>query len=497
MRPIALAICTPLLICSVAAFAAWHEAVSDHFVIYANDSERDVTHFSRRLERFRAAMESGFPPRFEKPSPSNRLTIYIVRDATEVAELYPGDAGGGLLVGFFVPRAGASVSVIAPVDAGGVRMTRSESWLFHAYANQFRHENIGYAAPSWYGAGFAEYFSAVRFFEDGSVGIGLPASHRAREIRSSIRVSLTQVLDPDAYASRKGGRYDNFQGQSWLLFHYLYSDEIRKEQLVDYLERLTGGERALDAARGAFGDLAQLDRALHAYFRRPRLPFTRIPADALTIGPVAVRKLNEAESASIPIRIRSQAGVDELDAVEVVTDARALAARYPDEPEVLAALAAAEFDAGNDDAAIAAADSTLNLNPTQVNALIVKGRALFRIARESGDRASWANARSHWELVRTVEADHPIALFYLYLSFIEQGQPPEQNAVEGLERALRLAPYDTRIRLATARQQMNEQRFAAVVQTLAPWIFDSRLADDSAALEMLDAARREFESGAP
>lgn len=497
MRPIALAICTPLLICSVAAFAAWHEAASAHFVIYANDSERDVTQFSRRLERFRAAMESVLPPRFEKLSPSNRLTIYIVRNTTEVAELYPGDAGGRSLVGFFVPRPGASVSVIAPVAAGGVRMTRSEHWLFHAYAHQFGYENIEYAAPSWYRAGFAEYFSVVRFFEDGSVGIGLPASHRAREIRSSIRVSLTQVLDPDAYASRKGGRYDNFYGQSWLLFHYLYSDEIRKGQMVDYLERLTAGERALDAARAAFGDLAQLDRALHAYFRQPRLPFTRIPADALTIGPVAVRRLSEAESASIPIRIRSQAGVDPLEAAELAADARALAARYPDEPEVLAALALAEFDALNDDAAIAAADRTLNINPTQINALVGKGRALSRIARESGDPAAWASARSHWESVRRFEADHPIALFHLYMSFIEQGQPPEQDAVEGLERALRLAPYDTRIRLATARQQLNDQRFAAVVQTLAPWIFDPRLADDSAAREMLDTARRALESGVP
>lgn len=40
------------------AFAKWYEASSDHFVIYADDSEDDVREFANNLERFHAALKN-------------------------------------------------------------------------------------------------------------------------------------------------------------------------------------------------------------------------------------------------------------------------------------------------------------------------------------------------------------------------------------------------------------------------------------------------------
>ena len=65
----------------------------------------------------------------------------------------------------------------------------------------------------------------------------------------------------------------------------------------------------------------------------------------------------------MPVIIRSRRGVDDEGAKAVLTDARAIASRFPKDPAVLSALAEAEHDAGNDKEAIAAADAALADDP--------------------------------------------------------------------------------------------------------------------------------------
>ena len=97
---------------------------------------------------------------------------------------------------------------------------------------------------------------------DGTVGLGLPAQHRAYELFEARDVSIERLLDSKLYAAQKSKNYDNFYGRSWLLFHYLFTDDARRNQIVDYLNRLNRGEAELPAATAAFGDLKALDKAL-------------------------------------------------------------------------------------------------------------------------------------------------------------------------------------------------------------------------------------------
>ena len=66
--------------------AAWHEASSAHFVVYADDREAELRRISGRLERYHAAMERMTGGMLPAPSPSNRLTVYLVRNDREVRE---------------------------------------------------------------------------------------------------------------------------------------------------------------------------------------------------------------------------------------------------------------------------------------------------------------------------------------------------------------------------------------------------------------------------
>ncbi|MFD2134942.1 hypothetical protein ACFSLT_06325 [Novosphingobium resinovorum] len=87
------------------AQAAWTEASSEHFVIYANDSDKDITRFAQQLERYHAGMAYVLGSKVAKPSPSNRVTVYVVKNTREVRELHGGD--NKFVGGFYVPRAGA------------------------------------------------------------------------------------------------------------------------------------------------------------------------------------------------------------------------------------------------------------------------------------------------------------------------------------------------------------------------------------------------------
>ena len=383
-----------LLVCGEAR-AAWHEASSDHFVIYADENEKEIRKYSDRLERYYSAMTFVLPSKKIKPSPSNRVTIYVVGNERIVRKLY-GDGDARYLQGFYVPRAGGSLAIIPPIDVGRHgKASGSELTLMHEYAHHFMAENAEYLVPRWYSEGFAEYFATAKFEYDGAVGLGLPAQHRAHELIQAKDVSIERLLDSKLYAAQKSKNYDNFYGRSWLLFHYLFTVDERRKQVVDYLNRLNRGEPELASATAAFGDLKALDKALDDYLHQRKMQYIHVPPDRLTVGQISVRKLDEAEAASMPIRIRSKRGVDEKIAAEVVLEAREVANKYPDAPAVQAALAEAEFDAGNTEAAIRAADKALAVSPGNMTALIQKGYALTRVAAETKTEEAWKAARKH------------------------------------------------------------------------------------------------------
>lgn len=478
------------------ALADWHEASSDHFVIYADESEKDIRKYSDRLERYHSAMSSVVPSKKIKPSPSSRVTIYVVRSKQLVRKLYGSGRDARYVDGFYVARAGGSLAIIPPINvARGGKASESELVLMHEYAHHFMAVNAPYLVPRWYSEGFAEYFATAKFENNGAVGLGLPAQHRAYELLEAWSVgdvSIQQLLDSKLYAARKSKSYDNFYGRSWLLFHYLFTDSDRRKQLVNYLNRLNSGEAELSAATSALGDLKALDKALDGYLKKNKMQYLRVPPDWLSVGQITVRKLSEAEAASMPIRIRSQRGVNQETAAEVVQDAREVAAKYPDEPAVQAALAEAEFDAGNDEAAVRAADKALAATPGNMSALIQKGFALTRMATETKTEEAWQAARGHFVSVNRIENDHPIPLIYYYLSFISQDKEPTKAALEGLEWALELAPYDDNVRMMVAGRQMQDRRFAQAIRTISPLAHHPHAGADNPAIALLKKAQEEL-----
>lgn len=472
------------LLMAVPAAAEWHKAESERFVIYSDSRADDLEEFAETLERYHVALSLETGRQVPVPSPSSRLTIYMVGSGDDLKRLYGNRRSA--VGGFYIPRANGSVAFIPNIklrsrDAGrgriGTRYSRSAnvsvdpalSTLLHEYAHHFLIGSARHAMPRWLSEGAAEYFSSARFNEDGTVDIGLPNNERAWEISQAAPVSLAELLDYELYRENRGNRYDAYYGRAWLLYHYLRFEPSRAGQLPAYWQAVAQGAGSMEAARAIFGDLDRLEKELSDYATQRRMAGMRFSANDIRIGAVRVEPLSDGHAAMMDVIMRSKRGVDEDLAAQVVADARPLAVRYPDDGEVQAALAEAEYDAGNDDAAIAAADRAIAADPSIANAYVQKGYALFRKAEEAGDTAAaYAAAMGPFEALNAIETDHTQPLIYYYRSFTRRGLTPPEDARFAIERATQLAPFDKNLAMEVAVMKAGEGQPAIARYLLAP-----------------------------
>ena len=449
------------------AHADWYEASGDHFVIYADDSEKDIRAFAENLEKYHAAMTLVTGRKVERPSPSNRVVIFVVGNQKDIRRVTGSDSR--TVAGLYVPRAGASRAFVQDIRNKNGYPHISTIILLHEYAHHFLISTSRYAMPLWMSEGAAEFFASASFDKDGGVMIGRPALHRGGELSYAGEVTVHQLLDPELYERERGRGYDAFYGMSWALYHYLTFNDARRGQLSEYWLEVARGKPSIEAARAVFGDIDQLDKEVSAYLRQRRMYSLPVRADRLVYSPVTLRALPEGEAEMIDVQMRSQHGVTRDQALELVAEARIIAARYPDDPGVQTALAEAEFDAGFDDAAIAAADRAIAADPSRTNAYVQKGYALFRKAEQAKDKdAAYAEAMKPFTALNKIENDHPLPLIYYYRTFVERGVEPTDRARHAMERALEMAPFDQPLALNVALMQADEGKIALARATLTP-----------------------------
>lgn len=448
--------------------ARWYEASSDHFVIYADDQEKDVRIFAENLEKYHAAISLVSGRSTEAPSPSNRLTIFVVGSQREIRKL--ARSKDEALAGFYLPRAGASRAFVQDIrNKSNGYPDFSTVILLHEYAHHFLISSSRHALPRWMNEGAAEFLASTIFNRDGSIQIGRPASHRAGELTYAQEVSVRELLDPELYEQRRNRGYDAFYGMSWALYHYLVFNEERQGQLKQYATLVSTGSSSMAAAEEAFGDIDILQKEIEQYLRQRRMSTYNLSPEAISYNPIRLRELPEGEAEMMEVRIVSQRGVSREEATELVGEARSIARQFPRDPGVLAALAEAEFDAGYDDAAIAAADRALAIDPQQKNAYVQKGYALFRKAEEADDKdAAYVRAMEAFTALNGIENDHPLPLIYFFRSFVERGIEPNDTARHALERASELAPFDQGLAMTTALMFADEGKIALARTSLEP-----------------------------
>ncbi len=448
------------------ACAAWHEAKSKHFIIYADLEAASLKEYAERLERFDQAVRLVRGMDDPQLTDAQRLTVYALRGEDAVARL----ANNSMARGFYRPRASGSVAFV-PRRAGSKYDDRdldAETIFFHEYAHHLQLESSTIALPAWVVEGFAEFFATAKIEQDGSVAIGAPPQYRAYGLFRETGLPLEEMVGA-TYEKLDGGERDRLYGLGWMLTHYLTFEPSRKGQIARYIDDIQKGMSALDAAKAAFGDLKQLNRELEKY-KRGKLDGLRVDGKALTIGAIAIRPMTPGEAAIMNVHIRSRAGVNAKTAADVAADARVAAAPFPKNPFVQTALAEAEFDARNYSAAEAAADRALAANPNYVRALIYKGRARMELARTKPD-ADWKEVRGWFARANRLDTENAEPLLLFYQTYEYSHVPATKNAVDGLLYAVALVPQDGSLRLKGVRQLIVENRLAEARELFAPLAF--------------------------
>ena len=461
--------------CASAAEARWREASTKHFVIYSEQSERDLRRFAQDLERFDRTLRVQLRRPDEEVAPATRLTIYVLPNLEALQRLY----GGPGVAGFYTPRQGGSLAftfsrrerAVTPEEEA--RQMNPWHVLFHEYTHHFLNNNFAFGAPFWFSEGYPEFWSTVEFDDEGNVRYGIPAFHRNVELTEARPVHVRELLtlrQPIRSAETQAVAY----GRGGLLTHYLQFAPERRGQLDAYLAALARGQTA-EQALSVFGDLERLNGELNRYLRSPRFNIAILPAAQVPPATVAIREVSAGEEAVMSVRIRSKRGVNRQQGLALLPEARRAAAPYPNDAIAQVTLAEAEYDVGNFAEAEAAADRAIAANPRLVDAHLYRARAMWGRIQASGNAtpAQWQEVQARIGAANRADPDDPEPLALFYESFHAAGMRPTPNAVEGLLFAHQLAPESRELRLAAGRELLAAGRAPQARATLAPFSGDS------------------------
>lgn len=191
----------------------------------------------------------------------------------------------------------------------------------------------------------------------------------------------------------------------------------------------------------------------------------------------------------VKMRMASTFGVDKATAGPLFAKAAPVAARYPDDPVVQGWLAEMAYDAGDDAAALAAADRAIARDPKSTQALLYRARIDMRrlAAASNATPADWIAARKPILAANRLNPDDAEPLWTFYQSFVTEGREPSKSAFAGLYRAQDLIPQDPGVRFAAAMARLNAGEAGAARALLRPLAYNPHASGDNVAAKIVAA----------
>jgi len=477
-----------LLLSPVAARAEWRKYDTQHFVIYSEAGEKEVTRLAERLEAVDGLMRmaSGLKSEIEPV----KVRIYQVASDDEVEKALNEHNSG--VEGFYTTNIFGPFAV-TPRKTHTEGDFTAELVLHHEYAHHFMLQYFPAVYPGWYVEGYAELIGSSKVLPDGRIAYGMPARHRGDEISAS----WTSMEDILLKAPDKIHNFDLY-GQGWAMTHFLTFSPKRAPQFRKYLALLTAGAAPADAARTAFGDIGELNREAHRYLDAGSFEYRPV---AVPIAKPVIQKsqpIGAGEAALIPeiiaFRDDDPSGIKkdterarELKArADTLAHVKEKAARFATDPFALYFLAQAEYGAGDYRAAEAAADRLLALQPGHVRGLVVKSLCVAEAAgrADGAQRAQLAGeARRLAQQANRADPNDPLPLVAYYQSYHLAHLKAPKEAVNILSQVVATMPQDTHMRMLLVDALAADRRFAQAIAFLMP------IANDTHPSPQRDAAQ--------
>ena len=462
-----------------AVHAEWRRGETAHFVVYSNGSERNLRDYAARLERFHDLLRTvtGAAP---DEGGLRKLPVYLVDDARELRIIQPGLPEG--VDGYY---SAGHQDIRAALVRG-----RDDDLLLHEYAHHFMSHYSPGSYPAWFREGFAEYFATATVDSRGRSTVGYPGLGRLQTLHQQRWMPLEQLLTASPMELERQGQRWAYYAQSWLLAHYFLSDAGRQRQLDAYLLALRAGADPMEAFFGNVGATPEdLTRTLRSYYQRgmryaeltlpplsPEITVTRMPAsadDVLLIG------------------VDMRDGADEDRGPELLAASRAAAARHPRDALALTVLARAEIAWGDPAAGDAALRQVLEIDPANVDALLMAAERRLEAAHEEVEQdgllSGYREAQSL--LGRAYQADPTDYRVLAELASLRQAAPdyPTANDLETWRLAVMHAPQVLGLRAQAAHALMRAGLEDEAEFHLTP------IADDPHGGEFAERARTQIE----
>jgi hypothetical protein len=252
--------------------------------------------------------------------------------------------------------------------------------------------------------------------------------------------------------------------------------------LHKYLNAMARGADSKSAA-SAFGDPAELQRAVSSYRGRKLLGFERMDFPAERAPEPTVRRMTRAEAGLIRGRLELGArievpvedGPEHSKALERRSDwlarLRENARQFPKLIENQLLLAEAECRSGNPQECLAAADRAIAQSPKDTTALVWKGTALAQLAMRApaAERPRrLKEARSYIVRANRLDKEGILPLIAYYNSFAVAGEQVPDLAVDGLSKVVQSSPAAPSSRLKLGEEFIKRDLKDAARDTLLP-----------------------------
>jgi tetratricopeptide (TPR) repeat protein len=353
----------------------------------------------------------------------------------------------------------------------------AESRLYAAFAQNYLMTYFPAAYPRWFLQGFGELFGTMKAGDDFvEYGHRPPGYFDVMDHYGAYPV--TQILD-GRYLSGTGRPWTPYH--AWRLVHLLYFSNEWKPRLHSYLSAMARGADSKGAA-SAFGDPAQLQKAVSAY-RARELLIERITFPAERAPEPTIRRMTRAEAGLIRGRLELGARIEapaedgpERSAAlerrsEWLARLRGNAQQFPNLIEHQLLLAEAECRAGNPQECLEAAERAIAQSPRDTTALVWKGTALAQLAARAPAaerQRRLEEARSFIVKANRLDLEGILPLIAFYNSFAVAGMQASDMAVEGLSKVVHSSPAAPSSRLKLGAELIKRDLEDAARNTLLP-----------------------------
>lgn len=456
----------------------WLEATTRHFIIVGEMSEGELRRRATRLEQMHALLSMIAPARSE-----NRLTIYLTDGITPIQQMAHNDG----IAGYYVPTAMGAFAVSPKTMQNVIPGFTPELVLFHEYTHHMLLQTNDAYYPGWVTEGLAELFSTAEIKPNGDILVGAANVTRSYAVSAMSRWPVERLLKSDQLKISRDEVIEKYS-RGGLFLHYLLMNPERAKTFGTFITLVNKGVDPVEAGKQVWGDLGKLDSALDVYARLPRVPSVLYKADKVPYDKdIAIRQLRNDEVEALPLQLQSETDDEHEHPAELLPRARKLAATYSWSVRAQAVLAQVEYEAGNTAEAGAAADKALAIDPNNVMALLYKARVLGQAAMKSKLPADWSAARAPMFKANRLDPNFPWTFVLLYDSYLNAGQNPPAGVIDGLRRAVVLAPQDDDLRIRMALQQIREKDFAGARLMLGPVAFSPHGKADAPAAKFYPA----------